>query len=480
MQNQKALISRREVIGGVAATAALAACGGTTLPGPRNVSRPNILFLFSDQHRWDWRGTNPDVPVPTPHIDALAARGVDFTQAIVAAPICGPSRSCLASGMEYENCGVKVNRDNYPARTHPTFYKHLHDSGYYTTACGKIDLHKGPDGRRVDGRLHMEEWGFSDMVITGSKSGGLDDPYGAYLDSLDPPMRVINSNDIRRRSTPREENWWGMTEITPLSDEAYKDNYTGRTGMELVEKAPQDTPWFLTVNFNNPHPPMDITARMERQYRGPDRFIDNFQQPHHHTGHFTPEHHIRIRQNYSAMVENVDDWVGRYTDWLRERGELDNTIFVYSSDHGEMLGDHDKWGKSIPYEASLRVALVMAGPGISQGVVSDTQVSVMDLAATFVDYGDAAVPAEMESQSLRPLLDSGSGENREYARSALQTNQAATGRFRMVQDQRYKLIEGFFEEKTLFDRESDPLETENIAASKPAEIARLEKLFAEA
>ncbi len=172
--------------------------------------------------------------------------------------------------------------------------------------------------------------------------------------------------------------------------------------------------------------------------------------------------------------------VGRYTDWLRERGELDNTTFVYSSDHGEMLGDHDKWGKSIPYEASLRVPLVMAGPGISQGVVSDTQVSVMDLAATFVDYGDAAVPAEMESQSLRPLLDSGSGENREYARSALQTNQAATGRFRMVQDQRYKLIEGFFEEKTLFDRESDPLETENIAASKPAEIARLEKLFAEA
>ncbi len=479
MTDSTPLPSRREFMG-AAAAATLAACGSAPVPGPRNVSRPNILFLLSDQHRDDWVGRNPQVPVPTPHIDALAARGVDFTKAIVAAPVCGPSRSCLAAGMEYENCGVKVNRDVYPAESRPTFYKHLHDSGYHTMAVGKIDLHKGPDGRRPDGRLHMEEWGFSDMLITGSKGGGLDTPYGHYLESLDPPQREIHAEDMKRRSTPREENWWGMTETTSLSDEAYKDNYTGRTGMELLERAPEGSPWFLIVNFNNPHPPMDITERMERRYRGPDRIIDNFQQPHHYTGPFTPEHHIRIRQNYSAMVENCDDWVGRYRDWLEERGELDNTIFVYSSDHGEMLGDHDKWGKSIPYQASAGVPLVMAGPGIAEGVRTDAQVSLMDLASTFIDCSDREVPAEMESRSLRAILETGKGGHRDYVRSALQTGQAAAGRFRMVQDQRYKLIDGFFEDRTLFDREADPLETENVAGSKPGEVARLEKLFADA
>ena len=478
MPNAQPFPSRREFLGGAAA-ATLAACDSASVPGPRNVSRPNILFLLSDQHRDDWLGRNPDVPVPTPNIDALAARGVDFTQTIVAAPVCGPSRSCLASGMEYENCGVKVNRDIYnPEIT--TFYKYLHDSGYYTAACGKIDLHKGPKGRTPDGRLHMEEWGFSDMLITGSKAGGLDTPYGVYLDSVDPKIRQAHQEDIARRSTPREENWWGLTDITPLDDEHYKDNYTGRTGMKLVEGAPENTPWFLVVNFNNPHPPMDITARMERQYRGPDRIIDNFQQPHHYSGPFTPEHHVRIRQNYSAMVENCDDWVGRYTEWLRQRGELDNTIFVYSSDHGEMLGDHGRWGKSIPYQASVGVPLVIAGPGIAEGVRTDAQVSLMDLASTFIDCSDRDVPAEMESRSLRALLESGKGGHRDYVRSALKTGQAASGRFRMVQDQRYKLIDGFFEERTLFDREADPLETENIAASRPAEVARLEKLFADA
>ena len=477
MSHSQALRSRREFLGGAAA-AALSACGAAPVPGPRNVSRPNILFLLSDQHRDDWVGRNPDVPVPTPHIDALAARGVDFTKAIVAAPVCGPSRSCLASGMEYENCGVEVNRDSYdPAIT--THYKHLRDSGYYTTACGKIDLHKGPEGRTPDGRFHMEEWGFSDMSITGSKGGGLDTPYGVYLESADPKIRQMHLADIARRATPKDENWWGLTDITPLDDEHYKDNYTGRKGMELLEKAPEDKPWFLVVNFNNPHPPMDITARMERRYRGPDRVIDDFEQPHHYTGPFSPEHHIRIRQNYAAMIENCDDWVGRYTEWLRKRGELDNTIFVYSSDHGEMLGDHDRWGKSIPYQASAGVPLVMAGPGIAEGVVTDAQVSLMDLASTFIECADRDAPAEMESRSLRGLIESGKGEHRDYVRSALKTGQAAEGRFRMVQDQRYKLVDGFFEEKTLFDREADPLETENVAESKPGEVARLEKLFAE-
>ncbi len=280
--NNHAHPSRREILAGVAAASAISACGATPIPGPRATNRPSILFLFSDQHRSDWLGRNPDIPVPTPNIDRLAARGVDFTQAIVASPVCGPSRSCLASGMEYENCGVEVNRDPYkPEKT--TFYKHLRESGYHTMACGKIDLHKGRAGRTVDGRQNMEAWGFSDMLITAGKGGGYfgkpagpKEPYYAYLDSLTPPLGGVCADDIARRATPRDKNWWGMTQACPLDDEHYLDNFTARTGLELLDRAPEGNPWHLIVNFNGPHPPMDITRRMERLYRGPDRVINGF------------------------------------------------------------------------------------------------------------------------------------------------------------------------------------------------------------
>ena len=480
-------LTRRDLVAGAAVAAGtISGFSACELPGPRVAARPNFLFLLSDQHRPDWLGRNADIPVPTPNIDRLAARGVDFTQAIVASPVCGPSRSCLASGMEYENCGIEVNRDPYnPEIT--TFYKHLRDSGYYTMATGKIDLHKGAAGRTIDGRQNMEPWGFSDMRITAGKGGGYfgkpvgpKEPYYAYLSSQDPPLDRICAEDIVRRSEPREANWWGMTEPCPLDDEHYLDNYTARSGLELLERAPDESPWFLIVNFNGPHPPMDITVRMERQYRGPDRVIDDFPQPHHYTGPFPDEKHIRIRQNYSAMVENIDRWLGIFQDRLRERGDIDNTVVVYSSDHGEMLGDHDRWGKSVPFQASAGVPLVIAGPGIAEGVQSEALVSLMDLAATFVDFAGVTVPEEMESRSLRPLLDTGRGEHREHARSALKTPQARAGRFRMVQGHRYKLVEGFFEVRTLYDREADPLETVNIASRKPDEVERLAKLFPDA
>ncbi len=354
-------------------------------------------------------------------------------------------------------------------------------------ACGKIDLHKGSAGRTLDGRQNMEAWGFSDMLITAGKGGGYlgepvgpKEPYYAYLASLNPPLDLACAEDIARRSEPREENWWGLTEPCPLDDEQYLDNFTARTGMDLLERAPDDRPWFLIVNFNGPHPPMDITRRMERQYRGPDRAIDGFPQPQGYTGPFDAEQHVRIRQNYAAMIENIDRWLGAFQDRLRERGELDSTLVVYSSDHGEMLGDRGRWGKSVPYQASAGVPLIMAGPGVARGARSEAVVSQMELAASVLDSAGLRVPSDMESRSLRPLMESGKGEHREVARSALKVGRAHAGRFRMVQDRRFKLVEGFFEKRVLYDREADPLETENVADSKPGEVARLESFFADA
>ena len=186
----------------------------------------------------------------------------------------------------------------------------------------------------------------------------------------------------------------------------------------------------MAVNFTGPHNPVDITRRMETLVRG-----RNFPQPI-DCKVCSPETHELIRQNYTAMVENIDRWVGIYLDKLRERGELENTLVVFSSDHGEMLGDHNLWGKTQPYQPSVGVPLIVAGPGVKARAPSDALVSTLDLSATFLDYAGVSRPADMDSRTLRPYLEDRTQTHREAVSSGL-------GQWRMVFDGRYKLIQGF-------------------------------------
>nr|WP_282554442.1 sulfatase-like hydrolase/transferase [Providencia sp. G1(2023)] len=133
-----------------------------------NNKRPNFLFILPDQHRFDWIGANPNLEVKTPNLDSLIARGTRFQQAFVPSPVCGPSRACLASGREYDRCGVGDNFTVYPT-TQATYYEKLRDAGYYVGACGKLDLAKPTFDNGIDGRNHMSEWGFSDMVNCAGK-----------------------------------------------------------------------------------------------------------------------------------------------------------------------------------------------------------------------------------------------------------------------------------------------------------------------
>src|SRR3569832_692487 len=123
--------------------------------------RPNLLFFFPDQLRFDWIH-NPELPVHTPNLDALAARGVRFAKAYCTSPICAPSRASLVAGRDYADCGVPANDVNYPL-DQDTYFRRLQAAGYHVAACGKLDLNKAVLYLGVDGRLHMADWGFDDM-----------------------------------------------------------------------------------------------------------------------------------------------------------------------------------------------------------------------------------------------------------------------------------------------------------------------------
>jgi arylsulfatase A-like enzyme len=448
-------IRRRDFLAAAGASAALRAAA----------RRPaNILFLFPDQLRHDFVEPSPGVPVRTPTLRRLAAEGVRFTRAVTPAPLCAPARACLASGMEYDRCRVPSNRQNYPL-DQPTFYGLLRDRGYHVMGCGKFDLHKPEADWGSDGKRLIREWGFSDGIDNAGKHDGVrawrqgrrpPDPFLAYLETRG--LARTHADDYARRKSP------GDTFPTPLPDDAYGDNWIARNGLALLDAAPRRKPWFLQVNFNGPHDPWDITASMEKRWRGIE-----FPQPV-QCDQLTPQVHELVRQNYAAMIENIDRRAGELIDKVRERGELDNTLIVCSSDHGEMLGDRNLWGKQQPFHGSAGVPLVISGPAIRRGLAADAPATTLDLTATFLDYAGIPRPEGMDSRSLRPVLEGGRTGVREFALSGM-------GAWRLAIDGRYKYVRGWGGGPLLFDLREDPRETVNLAASRPEIAARMEKLL---
>ena len=176
-------------------------------------------------------------------------------------------------------------------------------------------------------------------------------------------------------------------------------------------------------------------------------------------GDDSPEALLEVRRNYAAMVENIDGWLGAYVDVLRERGELDRTLIVFSSDHGEMLGDHDCWGKSLPHQPSIGVPLTVAGPGVQRGTTVSAPSTILDLVATFLEVGEAVPLPAMESRSLWPLLTGQAEATRSCVFSALED-------WRVAFDGRYKLVAwGDASRRAMYDLQTDPSETCDISGS---------------
>jgi len=408
----------------------------------------NILFLFPDQHRFDWLGMNPDVAVETPNIDRMAEQGVQFTNAICPSPVCNPTRASIASGFEYDRCGVPANRFDYPLDI-PTVYQRLRDqAGYHVMGCGKFDL-TGDYNLGLSGSEDIHRWGFSDAIFNPALNNTVRriledinreprDPYTSYLDKQG--LLETHIDDYQKRSgvgmlSSEHPNlgFWTATFPTPIPDEAYYDNWITRQGLRLLENSPRDRPWFLEVDFQNPHHPWDITEDMHKWYRDPPV---EFPEPTRCDLDVSSEKHQEVRRNYSAEVEHLDRCVGRFIDKLEEMDEFENTIIVYAGDHGEMLGDLGQWQKLSPLQASVGVPLVFSGPGIANSNQVDDPVTTLDLHATFLDIAGITPPASIDSRSMLSYLKGNTDHHRDFVYSGLSS-------WRLVYDGRYKLIKGY-------------------------------------
>lgn len=431
--------------------------------------RPNILFVFTDQQRPDWFEMNPRIPVRTPHVSALAKRGRWLRNAICASPVCAPSRACLASGLEYDRCKVWGN-DTYPPDDMRTYHPRLRDeAGYHVMAVGKhhVGNNQSGDPPRLhcgtDGRQNFQWWGFSDALFNAGlyqatdlmrKNGGV--PQDAYMTHLhNKGLAVDHCVDYERRN---REGVWTATFPTFLSDEDYFDSWITRNGLALLDRAPTDQPWYMEVNLQNPHHPWDVTESMHALYRDPP--VD-FPPPEHCTLGVSSTDHQEVRRNWAACVEHLDSCLGLLIDRVKQRGELGNTIIVFSSDHGEMLGDYNQWAKLSPLQASIGVPLMIAGPGITPQAPDDRPMTILDLPATFLEWAGLDPSPRMDSRSMVSYLAGQRDHHRDLVFSGLSA-------WRVVYDGRYKLVRGYDPQKRVGD------EFEEMEMSD-AETARLQQ-----
>ena len=360
--------------------------------------RPNILFYCTDQQRFDTIRALGNEHVVTPTIDQLVADGTAFTQAYCQSPICTPSRSSFMTGMYPSRVhNTRNGNDTFPADAPPLISKLLADAGYDCGMIGKFHLLSS--GQRTEPRLDdgYRYWKFSHAPRDDWPEGH---DYAEWVRAQGGDLDAMRESEERVPTEFHQTTW-----ATERSLEFIQEERTG--------------PWMLTVNIYDPHPPF-IPPKSYADKFDPEKMpgpyfreTDIEQQEKLKEIDFQNEvkdpagHDAKTKQaRYYAMIAQIDDQFARILKLLDESGQRENTLIIFTSDHGETLGDHGLVFKGCRfYEGLVRVPLIFSWPGkIKQGLRSDALVELLDMSATILDAAGVEIPDYFQGNSLLPVL----------------------------------------------------------------------------
>ncbi len=456
--------------------------------------RPNILWLFSDQHRGDVMGVKGHPVVRTPNMDELASQGYLFHDVFCQGPLCVPARVSLMTERYVRDHGAFEN-DYFASAELPTMLQAIRDSGYHTTAIGK--MHLFPHFPDVDDGLPlMRAMGFQEVHETVGKlaCGFIRNPYTDYLDELgllDTYRSFVRARTPWRRDREARADskpTWAV-DPSPLPAEHYLDTWVGRRAVEWLESYRSEDPFFLWVGFPGPHDPWDAPIDYVRRYEGADVPLDSTRRPdipeegplsvflrsflrYSSSDTLTDERARDVRRHYFANVTLIDEAIGRILAALERAGLADDTWVVYSSDHGEMLGTHGFLNKMVFYEPSVRVPLIVRPPGgAPNGEIRSGLLEHVDLSATLRSLAGAG---EVPGSAGRSFASTFSGSLLESREVVVSENYG----FAMWRTDRYKLV--VYEKGVLpvqlFDLVEDPSEDHNRVAD-PAYAAIVDDML---
>ncbi len=367
------------------------------------MSSPNILFLMSDEHRHDVLGYAGNDVVRTPRLDALAESGVVFTNAYTPSPICIPGRQALMSGQLPRTCGVEsFAQDLDPG--YMTFARRFAQYAYHTVAAGKLH-HTGPDQMQGWNQRLGSEIRMADHRIQGRH----DASFAPFADTFR-HVKWSDTKEVLRAGVgwppSHEADAYALQGVLNFIRDHFTDPY--------FDRARPERPVLLKVSFNQPHYPYQTDqARFEYYLNRVQPFRDEpvFDHPFLSQRQVQPGTDVtdrdlqRATAAYYGMVETIDAFYGQVLDALTAVGQnLDDWIILYTSDHGEMLGEHGIWEKQKFFEGSVRVPLFIRWPrGLAGGRTVTANVNLCDLFATLCDLAAIPLPPDRDSRSLVPL-----------------------------------------------------------------------------
>ena len=451
--------------------------------------KPNIILIFPDQHRGDTMGCVGHPVIRTPNLDCLAAEGVTFTRCSTNSPLCMPARASLMSGQYINDHGV-WNNGIEADRHGPSHVRSIRDAGYHTAVIGKTHLYLHQTAGHTDKHVQkLRDWGYEDShEITGPLASGLvDSPYTDYLaekgllDIHREALRVYLRGIRRGYSHP----WEQPPCLLPTED--HLDSYTGRKSAEWIRNYKSDKPFYLQVLFPGPHDPFDSPAEYRNMYNPeqmPLAIMDKPAEPISpqvarvlrlsNLDTMTDSHNRVMRSYYYAKITLIDDYIGLILEALEERGIMDNTWIIYTSDHGESLGDHRLSHKMVFYESSINVPCIIRPPDKVKGWKNRGLTDHLDVAATLIDIAGARPLDGSDGRSLLPQVEAGS--EAPGAQQGKKVVFSEVNGFSMVLSERYKMA---IDSRTrqpaeLYDMVNDPNELRNLVNDPSLEKVRRE------
>ncbi|MFO7897498.1 MAG: sulfatase-like hydrolase/transferase [Planctomycetota bacterium] len=432
------------------------------------MNRPNVVLMLTDQQRWDTLGAVSPY-ARTPNLDRLAEEGVLFENAFCNNPVCMPSRQSMLSGRYPSVVGCSTNGVEMDPDVE-CIHNILGLYGYHTANLGKLHF-KNHSNR--DHREPHPSYGFDELVLS-DEPGCYDDAYIKWVEAKD-PSQVENcrcSTPPAWDGPPVEKHPRGTHEpyLFEGPEELTHTAFVAEETAACIRRRAGRGPFFAIAGFYAPHCPVNPPERFVEMVDPSAIPLPAMNEDERDRYGLSDDEWREVRAHYHALVSHVDDQAGRILDALDETGERENTVLVFTSDHGDHLGDHGTVAKGPPgYDSCVHVPLIVAGAGVEPGRRRRELIELVDVAPTLLDLCGVQPPPFFQGRSFRPLLEG--TEYTERPSVFIEHKSPFRSSWKTVRTHNFKYCVSAAKEELLFDLREDPHELTNLAAEPDAQPA---------
>lgn len=430
-------------------------------------ARPNLLLIMTDQQRGDCLGLEGHPALQTPNLDWLGRSGTYFRRAYSECPSCIPARRVLMSGQAPARNGMVGFQGGVEWNPVHALAGELSKAGYQTEMVGKLHLYP-----------HRKRYGFDHMVLADSTRGDDNDYVDWLREGGAVPLEMGVAHGVSANG------WVGRPHHLP--EHLTHSFWAVSEAINFIHKRDPAVPFFLNLSFIDPHPPLTPPPFYYDRYVTldlPEPFVGDWAPP-----FAGPERGLDVnasvlsldkqtmhyaRAAYFGLINHVDNQIGRLFNFLRDRRLLESTLILFTSDHGEMLGDHNMFRKTFAYESSARIPFLVRAPkamDYPHEVVSDVPVGLQDVMPTLLDAAGVEIPSTVTGHSLLPLMR----QEHTHPRTVLHGEHAGVYRY---EDSMHYLVDGHFKYiwysqtgvEQLFNLDEDPNELCNLVTMENGE-----------